>query len=325
MLLVEFDINASTNYLSQEGINLTHWWDNKIISFTPPIRKTSKIYGGYCGLEYGSISFSPDLFDGDWPPPISEEITVKYTATNEAAAETIFTGKAHLKSITKKEVKYDIFDQAFTAEVAKSTAYADTLVNVMTTLCGAGILNLTINTTNARGASPAVSYTTPNDILAIKLADKMCAFFSHFFYIEGSTLYLCDMLSDNGTRTMTEFDFFSANYTYETPIATISDSDDTTTQTSAYNYGKEQSIKPFHPTGANIDTALTDILTIQHKPRTKIKIPFTGSIPAPGEQISWTDESLAVSTDMSIYARKFRYDFDNEEIIITGEGAISAT
>ena len=68
-LLIEFTINAVLNRLSQEGIALTNYWDAKVSTFDPVQYKIAKQYGGYVKLGYGSISFVPNLFDNNWPPP----------------------------------------------------------------------------------------------------------------------------------------------------------------------------------------------------------------------------------------------------------------
>ena len=112
-------------------------------------------------------------------------------------------------------------------------------------------------------------------------------------------------------------------YEYLTPIA-IADSGGRVIA-SSYPYGRSESYTQYHTTNGDIDTCLTNIVAIENKPRAIMTVPFVGSLPVPGKLISWTDESLTVSTDMEIYARSIRYDFEAEEITIEGEGAISAT
>ncbi|MBW2606146.1 MAG: hypothetical protein JRD05_00775 [Deltaproteobacteria bacterium] len=310
------------NYLSIDGVDLAHFWDSHVIRFDAPQRSLAKNHGGYCSLGFGGISFSHDLFTDDWPPPVNGVITVKYTATTEAAAETIFEGVAHLSKINREEIRYELYGPSYTATVNDATAYNDTLVAVMTTLCGVGILNLTLDSSAARGPSPNVTHTVDGDQLAIELASEICAFYSHLFYIVGSTLYLVDMLGDNGTQTITEFDFFPSDYNNLVPVALARSGD--YSRTSAYPYGNELSVDQYHDTEANVNTALDNIIAIENKARCDLKIPLLGSLPVPGKKISWTDTSLGVDTDMYIRARALRYDFDNEEITISGEGEISA-
>lgn len=322
MLLVEFTINSVLNRLSQEGIALTHWWKNKIMNFDPPQCRLAKNHGGYIGLGFGSIDFFPDLFNSDWPPPINGDITIKYTPSTEASAETLFTGIAHRSNINRERIKYDLYGPEFTSTTAGGTAFNDTLVNVMTTLCGAGHLNLTLNSSAARSPSPNVLHTVSGSQLDISLASAICAFYTHCFYIVGSTLYLVDMLGDNGTQTITEFEFFPGDYDDLDPVSMVRAG--SFSRTSSYPYGREISETLYHDTQANAETCLDNIITVLHKPRARLKMPLLGSLPVPGEKISWTDTALAVDTDMYIRARTMQYDFVNEEITIEGEGVIAA-
>ena len=327
MVLVEFTINGTLNRLSIGGAALTNMWENKIIGFEPPQFSTAQITGGYVELILGSISFFPDLFDSDWPPPINGVISAYYTDSDdpdESTKETIFTGVAHRKSIERTSVNYDFHGPSYSATIADETEYDDTLVNVMTTLCGAGILNLDIDTSAARGVSPNVTYTTNGETLAIDFASAICEFYSHLFYILDGTLYLVDMLGNNGTQTITEYDYFATtNYTDESPVSSVRaevDDDTNYSRYSSYPYGEELDTTPYHTTEENINTALDDMLTIFHMPRANLEMPLLGSLPVPGKKISWTDTSLGQSTTVWIRARTIQYDFENEKVLIEGEG-----
>jgi len=46
-------------------------------------------------------------------------------------------------------------------------------------------------------------------------------------------------------------------------------------------------------------------------------------MPTIGEKITWEDTSLGQDTDAYIRARAIQYDFDNEVMIIEGEGVLS--
>ena len=101
MILVEMTINGTTYYISDEYINtLTHMWDGVIQSFSPIQYAIRSLAGGYVEPIYGDINLSPELFEDEWPPPVSCAITVKITDTTEAVATTIFDGTAHRGLIT---------------------------------------------------------------------------------------------------------------------------------------------------------------------------------------------------------------------------------
>lgn len=431
MLLIEAVISGSTYYLSMEGIALTHWWDNKIISFTPPKYQMAERHGGYVSLSFGSIEFAPDLFAAAWPPPQTITITAKYTDTTEAAAETFFTGTGYLTDHNLGSVTYDLFGSEYsTSLLATGTDYnSDTVplprafgavsfvepvrlpdangnqcydlghilgavgvnwhvfddgVNVDsnvtnvasnkfeytvapvgtltisgtgedTTLkdicewaCGASYLNLTFDHTYDRATSPDVHFWANDQDVLVDFLSNIAAQNSHLFYIKSGTLYLVDMLIDNGSRTITEWDYFRAPYGYPSPICKVTAewmmreagtwSDPTNTSVAAvyvketpqsltvetsYPYGEDMSVEPYSDVRSDIDTAIDNIIDIIHRPTSEISIPLQGSLPVPGEKITWTDESFFDDVTLWIRARDITYDFDNDEIIISGEGGVS--
>lgn len=113
MLLVEFTIDGTVHYISNEKLALTHFYNKYIDSFTPPQYRIAKKYGGYVSLQAGDISVSPDLFSGDWPPPKQCSITAKYTATTEGAAITLFECDAYLEGFGRESVSYDVFSPKY--------------------------------------------------------------------------------------------------------------------------------------------------------------------------------------------------------------------
>ena len=321
MLLVQFTINGTVNYLSIEGHSLTHYWQNKIIAFDPPQMLMPYIYGGYCKVAFGSISFAPDLFDvDDWVPPSNGAITIQYTATTEGAAETLFTGIAHIESINREEVRYGLYSSAYDEVVADATAYNDTLDNVLDgILTGIAEIN-TLNVASARAISPNVQHTTSGEQLSIELASEIAAFYTHLFYIVGDTAYLVDMLGYKNEAVIDEYDFYPASYPYQVPTSIARSGD--FNQNSAYTYGNELSVTQYHDLQANVETCLADILTIVNRPRAILSVPFLGGLPNPGKKLSWVDESQNVAVDFECYVRGLRYDFANDTIEIEGDGVL---
>jgi len=76
-------------------------------------------------------------------------------------------------------------------------------------------------TANARGTSPSVSYWATSQKPLIDFMSDISAFFTHYFYIKNSVLTLGDMLLDNGTETLDEFDYFTAQYNAAEAVSQI--------------------------------------------------------------------------------------------------------
>jgi len=333
MLLVEFTINGTLNRLSNENLALAHEWKQKVMTFTAPKYIMRQRYGGYVESSFGQINFFPDLFDGDWPPPTSGELAIKYTSSTEASAEVLFNGTAYIDKIDRKKITYNIFGPTFSTTVGASTAFSATTLNAaMATLTGASQLNLTLDTTLARNPSPTINHTTSKEQLSIDLASGFCEYLNHLFYIKDTTgdgvldtLYLVDLQLDNGTRTATEFDFFPSTYKYNKAFSLVRDSVNGYISQTSFPFGSEISVFPYDTNQTNIENALDDIRDTLLKPRRTLKIPLEGDLPEPGEQITDIDESQAVSTTMVFNSRNLTYDFDKEVITVEGEGIISAT
>ena len=75
----------------------------------------------------------------------------------------------------------------------------------------------------------------------------------------------------------------------------------------------------------NINTALDDVLTIMNRPRAEISTPFLGSVPTPGEERTWTDESQGSDLNVTLNVRNIIYEFnpDRDNIILKGDGALA--
>jgi hypothetical protein len=330
MLLVEATINSTLHRVSFEGAALTNWWSNRVCGMDAPQRAITCDHGGYCKPVFGDIEFFPDLFESDWPPPESIDLSLYYAdpddADPEGDKELVFSGTGQREENGRVGIKYGLYRPEYDETIADATSYNDTLVNVITTIL-TGIAEIsTVNTTKARASSPAVKFTVSGQQLAINLASDICEFFGHFFYIDGSTAYLVDMLLDNETRTLTEFDFFPPKYEDHTKVAMVSATSGGTvyTRSSSYSHGSKMTVTPYHDTQVNIEAALDDILTIENRSRFSIPMPLAGDLPLPGEKISWPDTSLGQDSEAWIRARIFRFDFINEVVTIEGEGALTA-
>ena len=230
-------------------------------------------------------------------------------------------------------------------EVTISGIGADgtTLSTIVSWACGPAWLNQNYDSSLARAPSPDINFWASSQRVLIEFISDLCAVHTHLSYINSNTqtLYLVDLATDNGTRTLTEFDFFSAQYCYEPPIAQITakwikreaveetvgkyikDIDHETVQKSNYSYGEELELQPFHNVKADIDTALANIITNIHKPRIRVPLPLLGSLPVPGESITLTDTSLRHDTTAVFRCRNVTYSFGDDEVMVEGEGTIT--
>jgi len=324
MILTELIISAVTYRVSAEEISeLTNPWYGYVINAGHQQLNIKKPYGGYIQLKVSNFELRPDFFTDNsiWPP--SKEMTVKnyYTDTTEEAKELMTEATAHRKQNDRVGVKYKLYNQSYTDTLASSTALSGTLATNFSTWCST--LSLTLNTDSARGTSPDVSHTTNREWLLIDAMSDMAAFFTHSFYIENGVLYLIDMLLDNGSRTITEFDIFPS--TYPTPDPVASAATENYVRYSSYPYGKELTgLVEWHGTEANINTALDNIITVSNADVTaSVKQPMVGTLPTLREQITLVDTSLGQDSTIVFNPSTIRYDYKKEEIVLSGGGVLT--
>jgi len=335
MLLVTLNINNDDHYIniSDEYLALTDFWDAKIVSFGSIRYSTARVYGGYVQPVFGSISLLPDVFQGDdWPPPKTCGIEVKLANLVQEDAVTLFTGVIHRQAIKRDEIEYGLFglDES---ENDASIAYTGNLEAEIAFECDPLRLNLTLNTDRTtRAASLDTGYSPSGKRDRLEVMSEVTAFFCHYFWIEGSTLYLADMFLDNedDTLVLTEFEVLPSTYK-DNPAYSLFKSDDYSVD-GGYSYGKEYSISPnCQANEPNAVLALEDIREIiqgvtgslEDHANIVIKAPLEqANIPNIGQKITLTDESLQEPVNITMHARAIIYDFDNYEMVIEGEGTL---
>jgi len=72
-----------------------------------------------------------------------------------------------------------------------------------------------------------------------------------------------------------------------------------------------------------VAAALQNILSVLVKDYAEVSIPISNPLPVPGERITFPDTELIVDTSTYIRARNLTYDFNNDEVIVSGEGIIT--
>lgn len=304
-----------------------HLWKSYITSIASIKIAMPQRWGGYAAPTFSDISFSPDMFSdtGNWPPPESATVRMLWIAgIDETDGTEIFSGTAVVGDIGLTEIKYNLKRPDMAATVAAATAYADTLVAVMTTLCGASLLNLTIDTTRARIPSPAVSYTTTDEILAIDFASDLCACFAHGFYIEAGTLYLIDMYDITTMQeAVSEWDITSASYRYDSRYSTAKCGDYTVSSATVLNGDELTIATAYHGTQANIEDALDIILAIANRPTIELNAMITDDPLTIGQCYVFTDESAILPLQSICLASDVVYNFDSETSQAVGAGSIA--
>jgi len=318
MLLITLTINGTDFRISNEYQNLTHFWDRKVMSFTQVRYSTAKKYGGGVFPIFGTLVLDPTLFDADWEPPVSCAVKVEMTATTEAAAVLLFEGTAHRSKLARDSVTY-VLKQVDDSTV-QTISFTGYLKDEFATACTT--LGLTLDFSNTTRAATLDTQYTPSgerDLLAA-LSD-LATFFSHYFWIEGSTLYLADCLDNLSTVALTEFDILPSTYK-DNPAYTIFKSGDFSVDGS-YTYGQEYNVSPeCHTTQADVEAALTNIKGLVEKSQFVISAPLElSNIPKIGDKITLTDESLYKPVDIEMTVRSLIYNFDNYSYVIEGEGS----
>jgi len=324
MLLIELQINGQTVRVSNEPLALEHYWLPVVASCGSIKIATDRPYGGYARPQYGKIEFTPELFEevDHWPPPVSIPITIKITDSNETEATTIVSGTAHRTKIAEVGITYDVKADHFAGR------FVDHLYNNTISVLFSGDIpiadaSLSADTSLADSAgAPHINFTDKGDQVVIDSLSKVAACAGHLFYIDGSVAHLVDMLTDNGSRIITEFDYFPSSYMDPVPYATFRSGD--TDLAGSYAYGRDQQISPvFSTDAAEVNKGLQRIKQILESPGAVLKMPITANPPKFGERITWTSEAMAHELTSWIRVRSLTYDFDNDQIVVAGEGGLS--
>lgn len=319
MLLVGLTLGGTTHRVSNQQYALEHFYDARISSMGQIRHASRKSWGGYVRPTYGQIGFTPDTFEGHWPPPITMPIVIKLGTIDEATAETVFEGTAHRTEINREEVIYDLYGEILDFP-RTDRHYTGTVLSVFT--AGATTLGLTLDSSAARPASPAVDYTISGDSQLIDDLDNMAAFNTHFFYIKEGTLFLIDGLADNGVKAYTEFDIFPSKYTDPTPYKAVTSGDYSVAGSFIYA-DRELSISPAtHTVEANVNGALAKIKIAVEMPQIELYKPLA-ELPIVGQKVTITDESLYQPTTAWGRVIGFVWDFNNEQCVVEGVGGIS--
>jgi len=117
------------------------------------------------------------------------------------------------------------------------------------------------------------------------------------------------IISVSGTRLEIEDDIFVSGDDYRIGPS--------------FPYGQDLDLTPYHDIKNNVSAALQNILSVMSKNTADITIPVSSSLPDPGTKITFTDTRMVSGVSTYIRARTISYDFENYQVIITGEGVIT--
>lgn len=226
------------------------------------------------------------------------------------------------------------------------TGAQSTLDEIFTWATGPTKLSISYVNTLARSPSPGIIEWADTQKMAVDFLSDICVVNTHHFYKYNGILYLVDMATNNGTRTVTQA--LPSTYDDNRPVALLkSDWEDrsagqfrapgggaaaqcvretprTVSASSEYSYGAEESEKPFHTDSATIKTRLESMLAYIHKPVAMVRIPLA-DLPLPGEQVTIADTTVIPDNTLTCVfnARRIKIDPQARYIEISGEGVLS--
>jgi len=322
MILIEWTPEGDDMIrISTADIPLEHQWFGYVLSMSSLKFACASQLGGYCKPSFSEITLSPEMFENStWPPNPDADVKLYWTETDEAEATLLFDGTATLDTYDRHGISYRILMPEFDDTTALSTIFADTLVDVMTDLCGD--LGLLIDTTYARSPSPDVDYTTEQDGQTIDLMDAMCEFFTHGFYIEDGTLYLYDMLGATTAQQLDELDFAPSSYRRGETLSLVKcnakSSPGSNPNGEEYDLGTRYSAA-----GDDNAAACANAVIALEQDIAEVNMPITETLPRPLSYVTMYDESTIKPTTFAGKVISIIYNFDSELAQLEISGAAS--
>jgi len=311
-------INSTDHYVSNEFIHDIHMWDAKVEEVSNITSVIEYQYGGYMRPQYGSITFIPTLFKNDFPPPETIESSIKVGDTESGAIQ-LCESLCSLGLYDREIISYNAIGTA-KQDYDSDNSFSGTLIDMFNWACDSSRLNYTLDTTHARTPSPAISKTLSGDNLIVDMLSEASAYFSHYFYIEGNTLYLIDMFANTGSKTLSEFDY--------TPVSYQSSEDISLLTSGGYSIlgstpsGHQIDIDPWHTAQSNIESALQNIKISLEKDLITLELSHINNNIAIGNQVTFTDQSMIGDTTTTFIVTKINFNIsvDDERMIIEGRG-----
>ena len=221
MLWVEMHLPSGIRRVSNEALATdSHFYEPDLASLSQFRYSMDRLYGGYVRPSYGRFEFLPTAFENDWPPPDSFPVTVYWD--EDDGYKTLLDGTLYITDQAEDSVTYIPFEQEFTGRftdhvydnkiAGASGLFVNNVPYIDPNLTANYVLGDDVN-------APYISFTDTGDKLVLNSLSDVCAVGTHMFYRDGLVMRLVDMFTDNGSREITEFDYFSWQRRHNTPYA----------------------------------------------------------------------------------------------------------
>jgi hypothetical protein len=108
---LDSDVTVRASSQSYAG---AQYWDQFVISLTPPQFRLDHLSGGYCKLGFGDMTLTLDTFQAAsiWPPPESCPIVISY-ADSVGTITQLFVGTMHRQSLSRDGIVYQLYERTF--------------------------------------------------------------------------------------------------------------------------------------------------------------------------------------------------------------------
>lgn len=318
--LLTLNADSTVHRVSDDWHALEHPWFAKIAAAPSVKYATRKLYGGFTSPTFGGFTLIPGF-----TKERKMSARLQFSLSDEANAVTLLEGTAIRSSgLADSGDSYDFRKTAYNGSF--SGLVSGNLQTVFSTFCGASYLDRTLDVSGT-SRDPAVSYTLSSDTPVIDILSSITEFFTHGFHDDGTTIYLFDMLADNGSLTLSEYEFQPPNYEYATPysrfVAGDYSVDGTDTEANA-----DFNVSPVcHTNQTLIEASLNNIKTLMEMDGATLSMPLTEKTAGikPGMKLSWVDNRAPVQVTAWIRVQSINYDLESNPptLVVTGKGSVT--
>lgn len=320
MMLLTLDTGSVIHQVSDEWQALETPWLAKVVDSPSIKHATQKLHGGFAAPTFGSFTLVPGF-----TKERKMSALLRYTFSDEASAITLLSGTAIRKQgLADSGDKYDFRKPEY--EAAYSGNLNAPLQDLFATLCGSSYLDRVLDVSGT-SRNPGVSYNLSSDTPVINILSNLGAFFCHGFYDDGTTIYLYDCLEDQGSMTLSEFEFAPVTYTYATPYAQFK-AGDYAINGSDPAANSDYSVSPVcHDGQSDVEPALVNIKSLMEMDGATISVRLTEKTAAikHGMKLEWVDKRSPVPVTAWIRAQSITKNLASKPplLVVTGKGGVA--